>query len=503
MPNWLLQTLSDVLTEEYKLQDNCPGMQPNPSLAEIKSQREYFGAIAAAENLLQKTLEQDCHPGQNLQGLVFSSPVPVFSDLTLISHLQTGVFTPKAFEFKALMPGGNRDQATNEQCLANSPIWKLPLIPNDPIIQEQFCLILTNTFALIMVLGKNEQGVTHFYFSFAPLTINKVWQTLRARLAVVNHPHLKELDKLVATFTLNCPDYNLVSQFSRQLLMNLPNLTSLAINNQRSRENRQVEHRQVENRQVETVFASETASDSLNYVSNNLPHPNSKLEMELLQALTHEIRTPLTTIRTLTKLLLKKKNELSSKVTQRLQAIENECTEQIERMELIFRATELESSPVNQDSVHLTSCCLETLLAQTVPRWQQQAQRRNVKIDIVVPEHLPEIVSDPDMLDRALTGLMESCTRSLSTGGKIRVSVSTAGDRLKLQVISNSNNNPFKSLGQLLMFQPETGCLSLNLDVTKNIFQNLGGKLTVRQKSKEGRELTIFLPLGKRINNLG
>jgi signal transduction histidine kinase len=45
------------------------------------------------------------------------------------------------------------------------------------------------------------------------------------------------------------------------------------------------------------------------------------------------------------------------------------------------------------------------------------------------------------------------------------------------------------------MFQPETGCLSLNLDVTKNIFQALGGKLTVRQRPKQGEELTIFLPI--------
>ena len=76
--------------------------------------------------------------------------------------------------------------------------------------------------------------------------------------------------------------------------------------------------------------------------------------------------------------------------------------------------------------------------------------------------------------------------------------VSTAGNQLKLQVLSQASNtdNPFKSLGQLLTFQPATGCLSLNLDATKNIFQALGGKLTVRQRQEQGKELTIFLPLG-------
>jgi K+-sensing histidine kinase KdpD len=46
------------------------------------------------------------------------------------------------------------------------------------------------------------------------------------------------------------------------------------------------------------------------------------------------------------------------------------------------------------------------------------------------------------------------------------------------------------------MFQPETGSLSLNLQVTKNLFNALGGKLIVKQRSSQGEVLTIFLPLG-------
>ena len=480
MQNWLLQTLSDVLSEEQSpLQAENKVLQVNQSLAEIKAQREWFGAIAAAESLLESTI--DAGDSDALQGLVFSSPVPVFSKSSLVHHLQTGVFTPEAFQFRALLPAQQDFQPTT------SAWWKLPLIPNDPIIQEQFCLVFTDAFALVLLLGQDLDGVKQFYFSFAPETVSRAWQTLRARLEIVNYQGLSQLDSLVDRFAPQSPDYQLVTSFSRQLLHNLPNLTALAIEN---------------TRQVETVSLEE--QQELEY-SPSLPHPNSQLEMELLQALTHEIRTPLTTIRTLTKLLLKKKQDFTAKAVNRLQAIERECTEQIERMELIFRAVELESTPVNIEAMHLTPCCLETLLQQTIPRWEEQAQRRNVSLDVTLPAHLPQVVSDPAMLDKALTGLMESCTRSISTGGEIAVHVSTAGDRLKLQVISQCNHqrNPFKSLGQLLMFQPETGCLSLNWDVTKNMFQALGGKLTVRQRSKQDKELTIFLPLGKRINNQG
>jgi signal transduction histidine kinase len=483
--NRLLQTLSDVLNDSENQSDLFSvELSGNLSIAKLKAQREWFGAIAAAENILESTIDRNCYDGETLQGVVFSAPVPVFSNLTLISHLQTGIFTPEAFQFKALMPSA---RSNNSEHTESSHLWKLPLIPNDPIIQEQFCLILTTSFALVMVLGQDRKGIPQFHFSFAPETVEAAWQTLRSRLVLVNYQGLSELDAIVANFRPNCPDYRLLTHFSRQLLRNLPNLTTLAIEN---------------TRQIETVSLTESNNQTAEY-SPSLPNPNSQLEMELLQALTHEIRTPLTTIRTLTKLLLKKKQEFSAIVIQRLQAIDRECTAQIERMELIFRAAELESTPVTQESIHLTPCCLESVLEQTIPRWEEQAQRRNVNLDVSIPQHLPQVVSDPAMLDRALTGLMESCTRSVSTGGQIHVNVSTAGDRLKLQVISQSDSskNPFKSLGQLLMFQPETGCLSLNWDVTKNMFQALGGKMTVRQKTKQGKELTIFLPLGKRLNN--
>ncbi len=481
MQNWLLQTLSDIFnrgkdgndraieSELISAIDSVETRHESSQLSALKAQREWFGAIAALEQIL---LLEAKKTDNLLQGVIFSAPVPVLSNLSLLSHFKTGIFTPEAFNLKALMPCGDKNRTP--KFLDKSHTLQLPLIPNDPIAREQFCLILTSSFSLIMVLGTDESQTPTFHFSFAPEIIQEVWLTLRSRLSLVNYEKLAEIDNLIKQFEPVNPDYRLVSQFSRELLKNLPNLTALAIENSRP-------IYQVTPRESRHSVASATA--------------NIGLEMELLQALTHEIRTPLTTIRTLTRLLLKRKKDLQPKVTQRLQTIDQECTEQIERMELIFRAAELESAPLRSSSVHLTSCCLKSVLEDTIPRWEKQAQRRNINLDVTLPQKLPEVVSNPAMLDQVLTGLIESFTKSLPTGGKIQVNVSTAGDRLKLQVISQSSHNPLKALGQLLMFQPETGSLSLNLEVTKNMFQALGGKLTVRQRPRQGEELTIFLPL--------
>uniref|UniRef100_UPI0035CACD8D sensor histidine kinase n=1 Tax=uncultured Nostoc sp. TaxID=340711 RepID=UPI0035CACD8D len=239
-----------------------------------------------------------------------------------------------------------------------------------------------------------------------------------------------------------------------------------------------------------------------------IPNPQSpNPDVELLQAFAHEVRTPLTTIRTMTRLLLKRR-DLDVSVINRLKIIDHECTEQIDRMELLFKAAELETTTSAKSSkTQLTPMSLDQVLQQSIPRWEQAAHRRNLTLNVVLPQQLPTVVSNPTMLDQVLTGLMENFTRSLPAGSHIQVQVIPAGDQLKLQLSpqfgckdSNKAATPAtppirKALGQLLMFQPETGTISLNIAATKHLFQAIGGKLIVRQRPHYGEVLTIFLPL--------
>jgi K+-sensing histidine kinase KdpD len=103
-------------------------------------------------------------------------------------------------------------------------------------------------------------------------------------------------------------------------------------------------------------------------------------------------------------------------------------------------------------------------------------------------------------LDQVLTNVIQNFTSTLPTGSHVQVEVTPAGSQLKLQLVSEtaqacSSLSPFKALGQVLMFQPETGNLSLNLSVTKNLFEAIGGKLLIRQRPKQGNVMTIFLPI--------
>ncbi|NCO76248.1 MAG: HAMP domain-containing histidine kinase [Cyanobacteria bacterium] len=460
--------LSDILAED-NWDDELDNFADDNHNTIIRSQHEWNAGVASLEKLLSLMIEKN--ENKLIQGIVISSPTPMIKDVKLVSQLETVVFSSFHEEKMALMPCDFKNKI---QPISRLSFIDVSLDINDILNKEQFCLVLTSKFTCLILKSINKNHNSKFQFSFTPEIIKKVWLLLKERMIISQNYHTEYLDKLVNKFISINPNYKIITEFTRYLLKELEKIKLVEIN-------------QIP-RQSQSISLKKTPLP---------PYP----EFELLQALTHEIRTPLTTIKTTTKLLLKRA-KLTPDIVKSLELIEQECIEQINRMELIFRAAELESKPIKQEQVKLISTSLEEILNQTIPTWKKQAQRRNIILDIIIPHKLPQIVSDPAILTQILGGLMEKFIRNLPSGGNFQVLILPAGNQLKLQFLSESNfnNDHVKCLGKLLLFQPETGSLSLSYDVTKNIFHALGGKLTMKQTQDKGEILTIFLPLGNSKN---
>ncbi|MDZ8086833.1 MAG: HAMP domain-containing sensor histidine kinase [Nostoc sp. DedQUE12b] len=504
MYQWILPSLSEILAQNQSSVAEC---------SPAKAEQQWRISLAATEHLLLNTLADPSV--DTTQGLVLAAPAPLFSQPKLTQSLQTVTFTAKPFNPLALMPfqmpgaiaSINEDIAPNESVL--------PLLPADPLGAEQFCLVFTDKFRLVLILATHKDGKKTFSFSFEPEIVQQAWRSLGARVMLANPEFFARLDALVEQYSPVAPDYRMMIHFSQLLLQELTEPeenrdsllgtgeeagehTSTALSNRGSRG---------AGEQGRKVFPNAQCPLTLSKAEVMPNVQSSNPDVELLQAFAHEVRTPLTTIRTMTRLLLKRR-DLDASAINRLKIIDHECTEQIDRMELLFKAAELETTASAKSSkTQLTPMSLDQVLQQSIPRWEQAAHRRNLTLNVVLPQQLPTVVSNPTMLDRVLTGLMENFTRSLPAGSHIQVQVIPAGDQLKLQLspqlrCKDSNKAAIpatppirKALGQLLMFQPETGTISLNIAATKHLFQAIGGKLIVRQRPHYGEVMTIFLPL--------
>jgi len=517
---WYLPTLSEVVSQDEPL------FQPQRSAAQqrVRAEREWAGAIAALNLLLHRNLESS----RAVQGgVILSGPVPVLGQQELQRAIATWTFTASPLWSNTWMPFRLLPSADREK-VEGAKMGTVPLIPSDPLSREQFCLVITPKLNLVMVLGETADQEPAFLYSFDPDIITRCWQALRLRLLLSGSSALRKIDPLIQGAHLPQPHYRTVAEFNRLMLTLLPEPTELEEGATRISERFRVleatqnghkpygsmeassnGHGASQTGVAKTIDADEEgAQRSLEDALNQ----SESFDTELLQAIAHEVRTPLTTIRTLTRLLLKRK-DLSPDVLKRLAVIDQECTEQIDRFNLIFRAVELQQTRSDRPLTPLAPISLNQLFQQHVPRWQQLASQRSLSLDVVLPQKLPMVVTDPTMLDQVLTGLIDRITQTLPPQSHIQVDVTLAGHQLKLQFQSqmqeeaattanrrggNPPMTPLKSLGQLLMFQPETGSLSLNLAVTKSLFQALGGKLIVRQRPQQGEVLTIFLPLETR-----
>ncbi|MEL6778945.1 MAG: HAMP domain-containing sensor histidine kinase [Cyanobacteria bacterium J06597_16] len=511
--------LSDAATIET-VSNNLP-----TKAKQKRAEQEWRGAIAALTQLLNQQLsistkgssktakaKKSPRRSKHPKAFVLSGPVPLLNEPTLDLSIANWTFVPNsskdaAAAFSALSPVEKFFQEKFKKQAHRTRL--LPLLDNDPLEQEQFVLVLTKQFSMVLVLGEDAGGELRFQFSFMPQVVDSVWRVLRSRIRIIRPQQLDFIDPLVEKFPTKDPNYRIVSQFNRWMLAcrpepvreTLPPIANPATAHSAAGKTDGL---------LAARYAQERAANQATGKAANSTVPFS--DSELLKAMAHEIRTPLTTIRTYTRSLLKR-DDLDPQVIKRLNSIDRECTQQIDRFSLIFRAVELEAasqSPKSPLSAMakplLQSIALHQVFQEAIPQWQQAAQRRNLSLEVGLPPELPMVASDPTMLQHVLTGLVELFTHSVSPGSHIQLHVVHAGDQLKLQFQSQIDPNQadavlhcapptLQSLGHLLMFQPETGGLSLNLEATKNLFHALGAKLTVRERSNQGTTWTVFLPL--------
>ena len=259
MNTYFLPTISEILASEGSENDlsprdtrlaaenNRPRCSGSRAASRLKAEQEWYGAIATLNQMLdrQKPAQTtDSLLPNSCQGLVLSGPSSVLTDPALASGFANWIFTSipdndaalwsfRARQSLALLP------AADVQISVPAAAPALALASGDPLANEQFCLVLTASFSLVMVLGENAVGIPAFLFSFDPQVVAKAWEVLRHRvtdsenllgssdgeinLAISQLTHNStKLDALFEQFSPVAPNYKIVTHFSRLLLNNLP-----------------------------------------------------------------------------------------------------------------------------------------------------------------------------------------------------------------------------------------------------------------------------------------
>ncbi|QNI93567.1 putative two component signal transduction histidine kinase [Synechococcus sp. A15-127] len=423
----------------------------------------------AALETLQQELLSNGHPG----GLWLAAPLPALYEPELLRHLNGWVWAPESLDRLApgqtALPAAGRE-ASFEQ---GSHFQRLPLQDSDG--QDPFLLVITPTLQLALALI-GDPGQRQLLMRSDPETLTDALALLGHRLQQ-EHPLQAETlaEKLADLGPLHSDD-ELQQRFwprlAERLATTAPSLTL-----------------QTSSPQASSPQAVPDASDRED-------------DLSLLEALTHEVRTPLATIRTLIRSLLRRR-DLPSIVQGRLRQIDVECSEQIDRFGLIFHAAELQRQP---QETSLARTDLETILRSLAPGWGDQLERRGIGLVLDLEAGLPPVLSDPRRLEPMLGGLIDRSGRGLPAGSQLILLLRAAGARLKLQLlVESSDQSPpgsdgsaadgdtTEQVGPVLSWDPTTGSLQLSQQATRQLLASLGGRYHARRE----RELTVFFPVAE------
>jgi len=225
-----------------------------------------------------------------------------------------------------------------------------------------------------------------------------------------------------------------------------------------------------------------------------------EMRSEFVANVSHEMRTPLTSIRGFTETLLDGALEDTQAARKFLEIINDE-TERLSR--LIDELLNLSKIEDGRLAPKLQPLEMGDLINRVVAILQPRAQEKDLAIKVELSENLSVVQGDPDMISQVLINLIDNAVSYTQPGGEIRIRAATMQNELKVDVIDNGIGIPPESLPRVFerfyrvdkARSREQGGTGLGLSIVKHIIDVHRGSVQVESKVGRGSAFSFLLPL--------
>jgi signal transduction histidine kinase len=218
----------------------------------------------------------------------------------------------------------------------------------------------------------------------------------------------------------------------------------------------------------------------------------SEFRRRFVQDLSHELRSPLTVMRTTVEAL---EGEVTAELAEML-------VRQVDRVDrLATELNDLASIEAGHVELDLRSVSVQEVVGEVVDDFRPEAERAGVTVDTDVVDGL-HCWCDRRGLYRVLSNLIDNAVKYNRRDGWVRVKGSLAADFVSLQVADSGQGIPAGELQAVLQRfyrvdrarTPGQGGLGLGLAIVKHMVQHMGGRLALDSREGVGTTVRIELP---------
>ena len=267
----------------------------------------------------------------------------------------------------------------------------------------------------------------------------------------------------------------------------------------RRAEESEARQREIERLYEELQSAFEQASEA------EALRKSEKLKSALLDAVTHDLRTPLTSIKASVTTLLEDSNEdlLDGESRQEFLEIIDEETDRLN--EFIEGMVGIAKIEANAMSLHKRSASVEEIVANAVERAKRVTARHT--LDVTLHPDLPNVYADAASIAEVVFTLIDNAAKYSNVGTAIAVSAVMAEDHVELIVQDQGNGIEPSVRGRVFdkFFRSDeqdihrTGSgLGLGLAIAKGIVESQGGSIRI-EDGDQGfvTKFVVSLPISK------
>ena len=221
-----------------------------------------------------------------------------------------------------------------------------------------------------------------------------------------------------------------------------------------------------------------------------------RMKDEFSAHVTHDLRSPLTTIRGFTE-MVREGDEVSDEVRGQLDAVLRGTKRLEDLIDDLLTVAKLDSTEADDVRAPVDVAALARSLAEDLAA---EAATRSLRIEVEAPDRL-EVVANADQLERALANLTSNAVKFSPDGGTVSIRVGADGERCRVAVSDQGPGIPADEIEQLgtRFFRASTSDgvkgTGLGLAITREVAESHGGALRVESALGEGSTFTVELPL--------
>jgi signal transduction histidine kinase len=220
---------------------------------------------------------------------------------------------------------------------------------------------------------------------------------------------------------------------------------------------------------------------------------------QLIAAVSHDLRTPLASIRAMVEAINDGVVADSETVDRYMRSIHGEVGRLSSLIDDLFELSRLDAGAL---SLHVEFGSLRDLLSDTLEALQPQAFQKNLRLCGQVDSDLPPVMMDAARIQRVLYNLVQNAIRHTPPDGTIVLEAQEEDDVVRVDVVDSGEGVPAADLPYIFdrFYRGEKsrargqGGAGLGLAIAKGLVEAHGGRIWAQSLPGRGARFSFVLP---------